>query len=248
MVWIQCRGIVLILFYYSYFGFGQNKTGKVLFYVNVILCLEWTISRCLMHTLTRSHNEDFKHMLCKFSPWACGRWRRLRSRPPSAGSQTEQLSPGKHFTFFSQHICLEILSAGWAKNDDPWLFYFYQARVDLLQTSCGPGLGQVWAWLSIHLWNRLSIINSSLESSVSQTSLHSANATMVPGGKSISLSKKSTAWRTSGCKDPPPCTWHLKLGGRKQDDKSAWKWLLKGILCGKKKLKPFLKTRSDQSD
>ena len=107
-------------------------------------------------------------------------------------------------------------------------FIFYQARVDLLQTSCGPGLGQVWAWLPILLWNwlsindnRLSIINSSLESSVSQTSLHSAKATMVPGGKSISLSKKSTAWRTSGCKDPPPCTWHLKLGGRKQDDKSA---------------------------
>ena len=68
MVWIQCRGIVLILFYYSYFGFGQNKTGKVLFYVNVILCLEWTISRCLMHIFTRSHNEDFKHMLRKFSP------------------------------------------------------------------------------------------------------------------------------------------------------------------------------------
>ena len=35
--------------------------------------------------------------------------------------------------------------------------YSYQARVDLLQTSCGPGLGQVWAWLSILLWNRLSI-------------------------------------------------------------------------------------------
>ena len=112
-----------------------------------------------MHTLTRSHNEDFKHILRKFSPWACGRWRRLRSRPPSAGSQTEQLSPGKHFTSFSAHICLEILSAGWAKNDDPWLFYFYQARVDLLQTSCGPGLGQVWAWLSILVWNRLSNID-----------------------------------------------------------------------------------------
>ena len=36
-------------------------------------------------------------------------------------------------------------------------FYFHQARVDLLQTSCGPGLGQVWAWLPILLWNRLSI-------------------------------------------------------------------------------------------
>ena len=73
----------------------------------------------------------------------------------------------KHFTSFSEHfqnfglftvnVCLEILSAGWAKYDDAGFFYFYQARVDLLQTSCWPGLGQVWAWLSILLWNRSSI-------------------------------------------------------------------------------------------
>ena len=108
-------------------------------------------------------------MLHKFSPWACGRWQRLQTRPPSAGLQTEQLSPDKNISrLFLNIFKISVFSLwifAWRSKVQvgqnitilDFFIYLYQARVDLLQTSCGPGLGQVWAWLSILLWNRLLI-------------------------------------------------------------------------------------------
>ena len=127
----------------------------------------------VLDAFIRSHNEDFKQ---KFSPWACGRLRRWRRRPPSAGLQTEQLSPDKNISrlflnIFKISVFLLWIFAWRSKVQVgqnitilDFFIYLYQARVDLLQTSCGPGLGQVWAWLSILLWNwllikRLSNIN-----------------------------------------------------------------------------------------